>query len=288
MQPIKQSSAHNQSKQPELLRKSDPYKWSAVLVAMMVFITPVIVIGAAVGGLSSGKRHDGEVANVSEFSGGRIEQVSGKVSGQALYAKTCMVCHGDRGQGVPSLGKPLRNSAYVQGASDEQLFGLIATGRMPDDPQNTTGSLMPPRGAQNISDETIHAIVGFLREIQDESAPTASMDAWIIKTPGVETVVDADIPVNPGHEIYVTSCSACHGANGEGVEGLGKPFTTSVFVASSSDKELMSMIKSGRPIWDSANTTGIDMPPKGGNPALTDEQLSEIIGYIRSVSTITN
>jgi mono/diheme cytochrome c family protein len=78
-------------------------------------------------------------------------------------------------------------------------------------------------------------------------------------------------------------CIACHGAGGVGVEGLGKPFTTSEFLLTVSDQELLDFIKTGRPISHPDNTTGVDMPPKGGNPALTDEQLTDIIAYIRTL-----
>lgn len=78
-------------------------------------------------------------------------------------------------------------------------------------------------------------------------------------------------------------CIACHGPGGEGIEGLGKPFTTSEFLLSVSDQELLDFIKTGRPISHPDNTTGVDMPPKGGNPALTDEQLIDIIAYIRTL-----
>ncbi|HOU40882.1 MAG TPA: cytochrome c [Promineifilum sp.] len=78
-------------------------------------------------------------------------------------------------------------------------------------------------------------------------------------------------------------CIACHGPGGEGIEGLGKPFTTSEFLLTVDDHELLNFIKTGRPISDPANTTGVDMPPKGGNPALTDEQLTDIIAYIRTL-----
>lgn len=97
----------------------------------------------------------------------------------------------------------------------------------------------------------------------------------------VETVSTGD-PV-AGEEQYNQVCIACHGPGGQGVEGLGKPFTTSDFVASQSDEELLEFIKQGRPIDHPDNTTGVDMPPKGGNPALTDEQILDIIAYIRSV-----
>lgn len=78
-------------------------------------------------------------------------------------------------------------------------------------------------------------------------------------------------------------CIACHGPGGVGVEGLGKPFTTSEFLLTVNDQELLEFVKTGRPISDPANTTGVDMPPKGGNPALTDDQLMDIIAYIRTL-----
>lgn len=86
-----------------------------------------------------------------------------------------------------------------------------------------------------------------------------------------------------GEVKYNEVCIACHGANGQGVENLGKPFTTSDFVESQTDEELLAFVKTGRPVGDPLNTTGVDMPPKGGNPALTDDQILDIIAYIRTL-----
>jgi disulfide bond formation protein DsbB len=202
--------------------------------------------------------------------------------GETVFQNTCKVCHGANAIGITGLGKPLRNSAYVQASDDKELFRNIAEGRFPDDPLNTTGIMMPARGAQNITDEQINDVVIYLRSIQDSSQPTADISAWIKAKPeAVEIVIDS-----VGRDLFVASCSACHGPNGEGMEGLGKPFTTSVFVRDSTDKEIITMVKMGRPVWDAANTTGVDMPPKGGNPAITDDELYEIIAYIRSISTL--
>lgn len=99
----------------------------------------------------------------------------------------------------------------------------------------------------------------------------------------------AELPAAPagdaakGKQLFTASCSACHGPNGEGVQGLGKDMQHSEFIAGLSDEELLAFIKRGRPIGDPLNTTGVDMPPKGGNPALSDEQLLDIIAFIRSI-----
>jgi disulfide bond formation protein DsbB len=88
-----------------------------------------------------------------------------------------------------------------------------------------------------------------------------------------------------GQQLFVSNCSACHGVTGEGITGLGKPLTSSEFVGGLSDEELLAFIKQGRTPDDPLNTSGVVMPPKGGNPALTDEQLGAIIAYIRSIHT---
>lgn len=86
-----------------------------------------------------------------------------------------------------------------------------------------------------------------------------------------------------GQELFVGTCSACHGPTGEGIQGLGKPLTTSEFAAGQSDDQLVDFIKTGRDPSDPLNTTGVAMPPKGGNPALSDEDLYNIVAFLRSI-----
>ena len=88
--------------------------------------------------------------------------------------------------------------------------------------------------------------------------------------------------VSQGEQLFLL-CSACHGADGRGLPNLGKDLVESEFVAGLTDSELSNFIKTGRPIWDALNTTGIDMPPKGGNPAMTDDDILAVIAYIRSL-----
>lgn len=207
--------------------------------------------------------------------------------GQSVYASSCAVCHGKDGQGVARLGKPLRNSSFVQQHSDEELFSLIANGRLPNDPLNTTGAVMPARGAQALSDEKMRSVVVYLRTIQDPKAKPASLDDWIVATSagagGEQVAGIVGQAGGVGHDAFLASCSACHGPQGQGLEGLGKPLVASDFITSKSDSELLAFVKTGRPIWDPDNTTGLDMPPKGGNPALSDEQIQQIIAYIRTL-----
>lgn len=86
-----------------------------------------------------------------------------------------------------------------------------------------------------------------------------------------------------GEELFMQTCSACHGPDAKGLPNLGKDLTNNKFIQGLSDDELLAFVKQGRPSGDPANTTGIDMPPKGGNPALTDEQILDIIAFLRTL-----
>jgi len=89
-----------------------------------------------------------------------------------------------------------------------------------------------------------------------------------------------------GKELFNQICIACHGEGGVGIVGLGKDMTSSTFIAGKTDNDLLAFVKVGRPVGDPDNTTGVDMPPKGGNPALTDDDLRDIIAYIRTINTV--
>ncbi len=99
---------------------------------------------------------------------------------------------------------------------------------------------------------------------------------------------DALLPGDPTRAmpLWSATCRSCHGVAGEGVEGQGKDIRTSQFILDRDDTELMDFIKVGRRIDDPLNTTGILMPPKGGNPLLKDQDLMDIIALVRTFITI--
>jgi cytochrome c oxidase subunit 3 len=87
-----------------------------------------------------------------------------------------------------------------------------------------------------------------------------------------------------GKELWMGTCRACHGVNGEGIPGQGKDIRGSDFIRGKTDKDLVSFIKVGRMPFDPLNTTGIQMPPRGGNPMLKDEDLAHIVAFIRTLA----
>jgi disulfide bond formation protein DsbB len=89
--------------------------------------------------------------------------------------------------------------------------------------------------------------------------------------------------VAAGKTKYESTCITCHGPDAKGLPNLGKDLTASEFAKGLSDDDLVVFVTKGRDPSDPANTTGVAMPPKGGNPALTDQDLFDIIAYVRTL-----
>lgn len=100
-----------------------------------------------------------------------------------------------------------------------------------------------------------------------------------------ETTAANTLKGNPtdGQKFFLQTCSACHGKDAKGLPKLGKDLTTSEFIVNKTDPELLEFLHQGRLATDPLNTTGVAMPPKGGNPAFNDQQLADIISYLREI-----
>lgn len=90
--------------------------------------------------------------------------------------------------------------------------------------------------------------------------------------------------VAKGKQVFTDTCAACHGADAKGMTGNGKNLVQkSDWMKKQNDQALYDMIKKGRSVSDPENTTKVDMPPKGGNPSLSDDDIKDAVAYIRSL-----
>jgi disulfide bond formation protein DsbB len=112
----------------------------------------------------------------------------------------------------------------------------------------------------------------------DNGAPVDGSEA----VEGDEAETHAGDPV-AGKVVFEGTCATCHGPDATGIEGLGKNLHDNQFVQSKTDEEMIAFIKTGRPATDPLNTTGVDMPPKGGNPALNDDDLANVLAFVRTL-----
>jgi disulfide bond formation protein DsbB len=96
-----------------------------------------------------------------------------------------------------------------------------------------------------------------------------------------ETGAMLPVAVNDGQQLYAEACAACHGQQREGVPNLGNALVANQYIASLTDEQLLSFLRTGRGLDSPENTTGLVMPPSGGRPDLSDEQILSIIAYLR-------
>jgi disulfide bond formation protein DsbB len=122
-----------------------------------------------------------------------------------------------------------------------------------------------------------------IEETAQPEAPAEATEAAVVEVAQAEPV-SFDPAVVAAGQTNFTICTACHGLNAQGVPGLGKDLVHSEFVHSLTDEELHQFIVEGRGLSDPLNTTGMVMPARGGNPAMTDEQIDTIVVYLRSLA----
>jgi cytochrome c5 len=77
-----------------------------------------------------------------------------------------------------------------------------------------------------------------------------------------------------GTKIYLQTCMTCHGESGEGVVA-GVPDLRAGILASSTST-LMQHVKNGF----RSRTAPKAMAPKGGNPALSDQDVKNVLDYL--------
>ena len=95
----------------------------------------------------------------------------------------------------------------------------------------------------------------------------------------VWAVADEDAhTVTAGQLIYSQTCIACHGANGKGTIPGVADLTDREGALAKADEELLKSISEG---FQSPGSM-LAMPPKGGNPTLTEEDEKAVLGYLRT------
>lgn len=211
--------------------------------------------------------------------------------GRDVFMSTCAACHGTSGTGVEGLGKDLTRSNFVAWNDDAKMHQFLLVGRPDARPLP-----MPPKGGRDdLTDDDLRAVVAYVRGLQDPRR-MPELAAYVPPTPTPPTAADTEAAlaaaggdaelaqwIASGNKLFHTTCIACHGKGGVGVQGNGKALVKNEFIKGLNDDALLAFIKSGRSPTDPKNTTGIQMPPKGGNPALSEDDILDIISYLRTL-----
>ncbi len=113
-------------------------------------------------------------------------------------------------------------------------------------------------------------------QVKQESAAEGSQ-------PAEGEVAEATGDPAKGEQLFKQYCSACHGQDAKGIQGVGPSLVNNEFVKSKSNAELVQFVIEGRPANHPENKTGIPMPPKGGFDILTEEEITDIVAYLKTL-----
>ncbi len=178
---------------------------------------------------------------------------SSAAAGSASYARTCALCHGDRGEGyVADNPTALNNPTFLATATDDYLRRSIARGR----PGTTMSAWDRPHGGP-YDDAALQGLTAFLRGWQ--TTPSV---------PLTNATIAGD--ATRGAPLYAARCATCHGATG--FEGPNVRLANAEFLAVASDEFLRYAIVKGRP--------GTAMQPF--ETALQQGEIGDLVALLRS------
>ncbi len=172
------------------------------------------------------------------------------------------------------------------------VFTLVALTAGEPDPEEEM-----PRAWLPVASIVVAVILVFggMRLLHDAATPAAEL-AGMTQFPAptaIATLSGASIvqssealpsQTDQGKQLYLEACAACHGPDASGVANLGNSLVESDVILGMSAAEALAFIRQGVDLTDPRNTSNLVMPPSGGRPDLSDENMLAIIAYLRSIA----
>ncbi|MBK9119398.1 MAG: c-type cytochrome [Phycisphaerales bacterium] len=118
-----------------------------------------------------------------------------------------------------------------------------------------------------------------LAELRSAGAHAPALPA---AEPVATTPVTGDAAL--GRQAYNNSCAACHGPQGQGLPALAPGLREAPFVRTATDAQLYAVIVDGRAAAAPDSVSGRVMPPRGGNPFLSDTDVRNIIAFLHELT----
>ncbi len=172
-------------------------------------------------------------------------------SGQALSAD------------YPEAGN-FSNGSKVWAENCNRCHNMRGPKELRDDQWISTAFHM--RGRGGLTGQETRDVITFLQASNTKSVATGSAQVSAVISKGAT-----------GKEMYDKTCVACHGASGEGTFPGAPDFTDSSGVLLKSDSVLIDHISNGF----QSEGSPMAMPPKGGNPNLSENGIKAVLAYIR-------
>ena len=190
-----------------------------------------------------------------------VAHVAGDAAaGQPLYA-VCSACHGAQAEGNPALNAPKlsgQGSWYLK--RELQYFKNGARGSHEKD---VFGKMMAPMAATLADDAAIDNVVAYIKTLPDNPAPLT------LKNNAAN-----------GQHLYVTTCGACHGADGRGIQATNAPRLKGM-----SDWYMVTQLKNFQQGIRGAHQSDLYGPQMASMAAIltNDQATNELVAYINTL-----
>jgi cytochrome c oxidase subunit 2 len=206
--------------------------------------------------IESDEAYQAWLSSYPTFAQTQAQKNGDAAAGQALYA-VCSACHGAQGEGNKALNAP-KLSGQAEWYLSRQLMNFKHGARGVKD-QDTYGKVMLPMVATLASPMDLANVSAYIGTLPD--------------TP-IEHTIKGNI--GNGKDLYTSTCSACHGQNGAGVESTKAPRLQNM-----SDWYLLTQLnhfKNGVRGTAPKDLYGQQMSSVAS--FLTQEQMNDLVSYI--------
>jgi cytochrome c5 len=243
-----------------------------IVVLLLSFLVPIIGIILLVQLVLSGHRADPQ-ALTAEAVARRIQPVArleigapsaapGARSGEDIVKATCAACHQTGAAGAPKIGNAAEWAPRIK-AGLNVLVQSVIKGK---------GAMPPKAGDASLTETEITRAVAAMAnqagaKFKEPPAPKQQAAASAPTTQASSTPAAAA----DGKAVYDKVCFACHAQSVAGSPKLGDKAAWAPRLKQGSDTLLQSVIK-GKGA----------MPPKAGNPSLSDAEIRAAIEFMAS------
>ena len=164
-------------------------------------------------------------------------------TGRQLFGDNCAACHGRDGRGRANY-PDLTDDDWLWGGGPELIEQTMRVGINTAHPDTRIGQ-MPAFGRDQMLDR--------------EQVRNAAAYVYSLTNPDYSTPENLD-RIDAGHEVFVSTCAACHGDNGQGNLDVGAPNLTDARWIYGGDLDtIIASVHGGRqghmPTWDERLTT---------------------------------
>jgi len=251
------------SRQADAVSDHDPHSsfiktpQQLIVVILLSFVVPIVGIILLVQLVMSHPAADPNALTDEAIAKrlqpvGRVEfgaagAAAGSRTGEQVYQAVCTNCHQTGVAGAPKIGDKAAWAPRIKEGLNEMVADAINGVRA-----------MPPRGGDpSLTDEEVARAVVYMA---NQSGARFKQPAVLSQKPD-------------GKKVYETTCSACHASGVAGAPKLGDKAGWAPHLMHGMDALLQSALK-GKGA----------MPPKGGNPSLSDDEVRAAVEFMVSQS----